>query len=103
MLHLYEEAIAANCMMHFADKPFNNSYLLIVVEVNRSQIMKSNVHGVAICMMYFADKPFNNSYLLIVVEVNRSQIMKSNVIHSCQDRTVLCNNVKPFLKRCMLG
>ena len=57
----------------------------------------------AICMMYSADKLFNNSFLLIVVEVNRSQIMTSNVIHSCQDRTVLCNNVKPFLKRCILG
>ena len=56
MLHLCEEAIAAlhrpwccnlHGMVYSADKPFNNSFLLIVVEVNRSQIMTS--HGIHSC------------------------------------------------------
>ena len=35
--------IIAICMMHSAHKSFNTSFLLIVVEVNRSQIMRSKV------------------------------------------------------------
>ena len=69
----------------------------------KKQLQPCIVHGVAICTVYSADKPFNNFFLLIVVEVNRSQIMTSHGIHRCQDITVLYNNVKPFLKSCVLS